>query len=143
MSQKLFDNNLVGIRQSKVTLKYNKPAHVGVCILDFSKVLMYKFRHYYIKNKYDNNSRLVFLNTYSLMHETKMEDAFDFSKDRKMFDFSNYLAKSKHYDNSNKLVVGKMEYEIGGVAIEELTVLKPKIYSYLVDDSSEHGKERV
>ena len=64
-----------------------------------------------------------------------------FSKDKKMFDFSNYLAKSKHYDNSNKLVVGKMEYEIGGVTIEELTVLKPKIYSFLVDDSSEHGKE--
>ena len=25
-----------------------------------------------------------------------------------MFDFSNYSTKSKYYDNSNKLVIGKM-----------------------------------
>ena len=36
----------------------------------------------------------------------------------KMFDFSNYSTKSKYYDNSNKLVVGKMKDETAGVAIE-------------------------
>ena len=34
-----------------------------------------------------------------------------------MFDFSNYSTKSKYYDNSKKLVVGKMKDEIVGVAI--------------------------
>ena len=34
-----------------------------------------------------------------------------------MFDFSNYLTKSKYYDNSNKLVIGKMKNETGGIAI--------------------------
>ena len=33
----------------------------------------------------------------------------DFSNDKEMFDFNNYLARSKCHDNSNKLVVGKME----------------------------------
>ena len=33
-----------------------------------------------------------------------------------MIDFINYSAKSKHYDDSNKLVVGKMKYETDGVA---------------------------
>ena len=42
----------------------------------------------------------------------------DFSKDKEMFNLSNYSAKSKYYDNSNKLVVGKMKDETGGVAIE-------------------------
>ena len=55
-----------------------------------------------------------------------------------MFDFSNYSAKSKYYDNSNKLVVGKMKDETAGVANEEFLGLKPKMYSYLVDDNSEH-----
>ena len=32
-----------------------------------------------------------------------------------MFDFSNY---SKYYDDSIKLVIGKMKDEIGGVAIK-------------------------
>ena len=64
------------------------------------------------------------------MYEIKTEDAFEeSSKHRKMFDFSNYSAKSKHYDNSNKLVVGKTKDEMDGVAIEEFTVLKSKIYS--------------
>ena len=41
-----------------------------------------------------------------------------------MFDFSNYLTKPKYYDNSNKLVSGKMKDETGGVGIEELVELK-------------------
>ena len=55
-----------------------------------------------------------------------------------MFDFSNYSTKSKYYDNSNKLVVGKMKDETAGVAIEFLG-LKPKIYSCLVYYNSEHN----
>ena len=44
------------------------------------------------------------------MCEIKTEDVFeDFSKDKEIFDFSNYSAKSKYYDDSNKLVVDKME----------------------------------
>ena len=49
---KIFDNNLVAIRKNKVTLT--------LCVLDLSKVLMYEFHYDYIKNKYDNNSRLLF-----------------------------------------------------------------------------------
>ena len=46
------------------------------------------------------------------MYEIKTEDIYDdFSKDIEMFDFSNYSAKSKYYDDSNKLVVGKMKDE--------------------------------
>ena len=36
-----------------------------------------------------------------------------------MFDFSKYSTKSKYYDNSNKLVIGKMKDEKAGIAIEE------------------------
>ena len=45
MSQKIFDNDSVAIRKNKVTLRLNKPACAGMCILDLSKVLMYEF-HY-------------------------------------------------------------------------------------------------
>ena len=51
-----------------------------------------------------------------------------------MFYFSNYSTKSKYYDNSNKLVVGKMKNETAGVVIEEFVELKLKMYSYLVDE---------
>ena len=37
-------------------------------------------------------------------------------------------------------MVGKMKDKTVGVAVEEFVVFKPKIYSYLVDDNSEHKK---
>ena len=47
MSQNIFDNKLVAIRKNKVTLILNKPAYVGMCIFELSKVLMYKFHYGY------------------------------------------------------------------------------------------------
>ena len=32
ISQQIFDNDLVGIHKSKVTLKLIKPAYVGMCV---------------------------------------------------------------------------------------------------------------
>ena len=100
MSHKIFGNYLVAIRKNKVTLTLNKPAYIGMCILELSKILMYEFHYDYIKNKYGNNPRLLFTDTDSLMYEIKTEDVYE--------DFSNYSTKSK-YGNSNKLVVGKMK----------------------------------
>ena len=45
---------------------------------------------------------------------------------------------SKCYHNSNKLVVSKMKYETGGVTIKKFVKLKPNMYSFLIDDSSDH-----
>ena len=59
-----------------------------------------------------------------------------------MFDFSNYSAKSKYYDGSNKLVVGKIKDETGGVAIKKFVGLKQNMNSFLVDDSSEDKKAK-
>ena len=90
-----------------------------MCILELGKVLIYEFHYDYIKNTYGNNSRL-FIETKSLVYEIKTEDFYkDFSNDKEMPDFSNHLTKSKYYDNSNKLLVGKRTNEIAGVMIEE------------------------
>ena len=104
----MFDDDLVTIHISKVILKLNKPAYDRMCILDLSKVMMYEFLYDYIKNKYAGKLRLSFTDTDSLMYEIKTEH---FSKDKEMFDFSNYSAKSKYYDRSKKLVVGMMKDE--------------------------------
>ena len=69
---------------------------------------MCEFHYDYIKNKYQNKSKLFFTDTGSLMCEIKTEDVYDdFSCNKETFDFSNYLTKSKYYDNSNKLATGK------------------------------------
>ena len=75
MSHKIFDNNLVGTRKSKVSSKVNEPAYTGMCTLELSKVSMYGFHYDYIKNKY----------------EIKTEDVHkDFSSNKERFDFSIY-----------------------------------------------------
>ena len=38
MSLKIFGNNLLVICKSKLALKLNKPAYIGMCILELSKV---------------------------------------------------------------------------------------------------------
>ena len=43
---------------------------------------------------------------------------------------------SRYYNDSNKLVVGRMKFKMGGVAVEEFAGLKEIMYSFLVDDSS-------
>ena len=59
-----------------------------------------------------------------------------------MFDFSNYWTRSIYYDDSNKLVIGKMKDERGDVAVKKFVGLKRKVYSFLVDDSSEHKRAK-
>ena len=41
MPHKIFNNNLVAICKSKATLILNKPAYIGICILELRKVLMH------------------------------------------------------------------------------------------------------
>ena len=60
-----------------------------------------------------------------------------------MFDFSNYSTKSKQYDNSRKLVTDKMKDKSGEVAIEGFVGLKPKMYSYLVDNNEDKKAQGV
>ena len=45
----IFDIDFVSIRKNKVTLTFNKPSYIGLCILELSKVLMYEFHYDYIK----------------------------------------------------------------------------------------------
>ena len=103
---------------------------------------MYQIHYDYNKNIYDNNSRLLFTDTDSLMYEIKTEDVYeDFNSDKKMFDVSIYSTKSKYYDNSNKLVIGKMKGESTSFAIKEFIGLKLKMYSFL-ENNSKHEKEK-
>ena len=68
---KILDSGLVAIYKSKSTLKLNKAAYVGMFMLDLSKLLMYEFHHDYIKDKYGNNSRILFNDIDGLMYEMK------------------------------------------------------------------------
>ena len=96
MSHKIFNNTLVAVLINELTLNLKKPAYIGTCIQELSKVLIYKFCYGYINNKYDSKSKLLFTDTGSLIYDIKTEDVYkDFSSNKEMFNFSNYSTKSK------------------------------------------------
>ena len=93
----------MAVHKVKETLTLNRPAYVGMCILDLSKMLMYDFHYNYIKKKYNNRARLLFTNMDSLTYEIEAEDVYkDFWNDKDMFDNSDYLESSPYYCNANK-----------------------------------------
>ena len=90
-------------------------------ILKLNEVLMYKFHYDNIENKYDNKLKLLFTDIDSLIYKIKTEDVYeDFSSNKQTFDFSNYSTKSKYYDNSNKLVIGKWKMKLEALWLKNL-----------------------
>ena len=57
----------------KTKVKMNKPAYLGMSILDISKTLMYEFCYYYIKSKYKDKAKLYYLDTGSFINHIKTE----------------------------------------------------------------------
>ena len=135
VSSKIFSENLMAVHKVKETLTLNRPAYVGMCILDLSKMLMYDFHYNYIKKKYDNRARLLLTDTGSLTYEIEVEDVYkDFWNDKDMFDNSDYPENSPYHCNANKKVIGKFKDEVCGVPITEFVGLKSDMYSYIKND---------
>ena len=135
INSKIFNENLVAVHKIKETLTLNRPAYVGMCILDLSKTLMYDFHYNYIKNKYGEKAKLLFTDTDSLTYEIEAEDVYqDFWDDKNKFDNSDYPESSPYFDKTNKKVIGKFKDEAAGVPICEFVGLRSKMYSYIKDN---------
>ena len=135
ISSKIFNENLVAVHNIKEQIKLNKPAYVGMCILDLSKTLMYNFHYNYIKQHYGSKAKLLFTDTDSLTYEIEAEDVYsDFWKDKDLFDNSGYPKSSSYHCVKNKKVIGKFKDETKGVPICEFVGLRSKMYSYKKDN---------
>ena len=135
VSSKIFNENLMAVHKIKEALTLNRPAYVGMSILDISKTLMYEFHYGYIKSKYGDRPKLLFTDTDSLTYEIEAEDVYkDFWIDKDMFDNGDYVENSPYYCNANKKVIEKFKDEACGVPITEFVGLKSKMYSYIKSD---------
>ena len=140
VSCKIFNEDLVAVHKIKETLTLNRPAYVGMCVLDLSKTLMYDFHYNYIGDKYGDKAKLLFTDTDSLMYEIQTDDVYkDLFLDKEKFDNSDYPEDSPFYFGDNKKVIGKFKDEVAGVPITEFVGLKSKMYSY-IKDNGEGGK---
>ena len=135
VSSKIFNENLVAVHKIKETLTLNRPAYVGMCILDLSKTLMYDFHYNFVKKKYGSKAKLLFTDTDSLTYEIEADDVYqDFWNDKEKFDNSDYPENSPFFDKTNKKVIGKFKDEAASIPITEFIGLRSKMYSYQKDN---------
>ena len=136
----IFDRNLIAVHMKKTEVYFNKPVYVGQVILDLSKTLMFDFHYNYIRKKYKNNAELMFTDTDSLLYYIHTDDFYkDISDDIKTkFDTSDYPSnhKSGIQTGVNKKVIGMFKDEVAGKQITHFVGLRPKLYSFKVEDGS-------
>ena len=86
------------IEVEKTKVKVNKPIYLDLSILEISKILMYEFWYDYMKQKYDNNVKLCYMDTDSFIMNIKTNDFYkDIANDvENRFDTSNYEVKDRY-----------------------------------------------
>ena len=141
----IFDEHLVVVHMKKTEVYFNKPIYVGQAILDLSKTLMFDFHYNFIRKKYGNKAELLFTDTDSLMYLIQTHDVYhDIKKDvKKKFDTSDYLDNhpSGIKTGVNKKVIGKFKDEGAGRQITHFVGLRPKLYSFKVEEKKEEEEK--
>ena len=92
----------VTIHKNKATSRLDKHSYIGMWTLELNwvKYPLYEVHYDYIKNKYGTKWRLLFTDSDSLVYKIETKSFYDeFSKNKKMFGFSNYFSVSKYYDD--------------------------------------------
>ena len=128
-SGNLLGTDLMSCEMGKVKVKMKKPVYLGQAILDLSKTIMYEFHYDYMKKKYNEvDLKLLCMDTDSLVYNIKTEDFYkDIAEDvETRFDTSGYKLDKPLPIGKNKKVIGLMK---------EFISLRPKMYSYRVDDN--------
>ena len=141
---KWFSENLLAIEIKKINVKMNKSVDIGLSILEISKTLMYEFWYNYIKSKYQNNAKLCYMETGSFIINIKTEDFYeDIANDvEKRFYTSKYEVNRPLPKGKNKKVIGLMKDELGEKIMTEFAALRPKTYSYLMNDVRNNKKAK-
>ena len=142
----IFDEHLVAVHMKKTEVYFNKPIYFGQAILDLSKTLMFKFHYNFIRKKYGNKAELLFTDTDSLMYLIQTDDFYhDIKKDiKRNFDTSDYPENhpSGIKTGVNKKVIGKFKDEVGWEQITHFVGLRPKLYTFKVEDKGETRKAK-
>ena len=137
----IFDKNLIAVHMKKTEVYFNKPVYVGQAILDLSKTLMFNFHYNYIQKKYKDRAELLFTDTDSLMYQIYTDDFYkDTSHDiETKFDTSDYppVHPSGIKTGVNKKVIGMFKDEVAGKQITYFVGLRPKLYSFKIEESKE------
>jgi len=135
-SRSIFSENLVAIEMRKLEVKFDKPIHVDICILDISKTYLYKFFHHeYMLPLYRQKCKIMYTDTDSLIYNIECDVVYDIMKcDIAKFDTSDYPIDNAYgIPLVNKKVPDLMKDENNGAIMTEFVGLRAKIYALRID----------
>ncbi len=138
MRWKLIDEELGMFEMGQHSIKLDKPRYIGFCVLELSKLIMYKFHYDYILPNFPK-TKLLFTDTDSFCYHIKTkEDVYEVIKGNSTwFDFSNYPRNHGNFDNKiNHLKPGVFKDETGSIPIKEFIGLRSKMYSVLTNEGN-------
>ena len=117
---------------------------MGACILETSKLHIYKFWYDHLKNKYNDKVELIYTDTDSFIIEVQTNDIYkDMHDNKNLYDFSEYPKNHPNFDMSNKKVLGKFKDELNSKIITEFIALKPKMYSFEYTSRTEYNNNTL
>ena len=106
--------------------------YIRFSVLDLLKLHMYKFHYEKMLSRYEDNFRLCFTDTDSLLYEIEAVDiVLDMAENIDDYDFSDYPKDQHLYNTRHKKIIGKFKDELNGITLEEFIGLRPKCYSLL------------
>ena len=130
----IFSESVVGVHMFKSKVVLDKPVYIGQAVLDYSKLEMYTL-YYNVLRKCPliRQPELVGGDTDSFflaLHTEKGVSLGEIFKHlSKYFDSSNYPQDHPLYSAANKAKLGCFKDEAAGKQIEEMILLRPKMYS--------------
>ena len=72
----IFHRKSTSNRNEKTQISMNKPVYLGLSILDLSKTVMYELWYDYLKQKYDGNVKLCYMDIDSFIVHVKIDDIY-------------------------------------------------------------------
>ena len=116
---------------------WDKPTYTGACILDLSKLHLFRFHYDIMKAKYDSRAKLLFTDTDSLCYHITTDDLYDDMCDFLAYmDTSNFPLSNPCRSLQNDRKLGYMKDECEGVQPLEFVGLRSKMYSLLLPNKS-------
>lgn len=132
----IINDDVVAIRLNKATIYWDKPTYIGMCILDLSKLHVYKFHYETIREMYGSAATLLFTDTDSLCYHVRTKDLYaDMRQFLHLMDTSNFPREHPLYTKDREKVVGTFKDECGAVQPVQFIGLRAKMYSLLLPPS--------
>ena len=143
LDRDIISEDVVGIKMVKPKVVLDKPIYVGQAVLDYSKLSMYRLFYETLPHcPLINKVQLLGGDTDSFFLALTVDEgitADDVLRNLESYvDFSNYPSDHPLFSNKNKAKLGCFKDECSGKAIEEIILLRPKMYSIKLKDSDDN-----